>query len=123
MDNYHLPYRYIDLMLDLGFKQVFGKAGGEHRLITLLGVLIPDKTIIDLEYLDSEARPFAVGGKRPVCDVRCRLDDGTQVIIEIQRARQDDFYQRALFETGRLKTSFSRPVLCYRNLLHPLYGG
>ena len=45
-------------------------------------------------YLHSFNRPDA---RRSVVDVRCRTDDGSELIIEMQVRSQDDFTDRMVF--------------------------
>lgn len=91
--------KYIDLLSDAGFKIVFGEEGQQKLLIPLFKVIFPDIDIVGLEYIERESIPFTSSLKRPICDVRCRLSDGSEVIVEVQRVYQSQFFKRAFFES------------------------
>lgn len=57
---------YIDLVLDDGFKQVFGNDGGKKLMIGLLNAVLPGKNIVDLSYLPNQAQHFGSDTKKSV---------------------------------------------------------
>ena len=89
--------RYINLMFDRGFKRVFGKPANKDILIAFLNEVIPDRHIVDLEYLNTEKEGLSPFSKKSIFDVQCLIDDGSRIIIEIQKANQDNFCDRAVY--------------------------
>ena len=47
-------YPFVDLLLDAGFKHVFGRQKNKDILIAFLNQIIPDRTIVDLTYNQNE---------------------------------------------------------------------
>ena len=47
-------YPFVDLLLDAGFKHVFGRQKNKDILIAFLNQIIPDRTIVDLTYNHNE---------------------------------------------------------------------
>jgi len=92
-----LPDVFIDLMTDFGFKRVFGQEAGKECLLHFVNCLIPDHEITDLEYLPTENLPESEEQRWAYFDLYCQTADGTQLIIEIQRAKQAYFVDRCLF--------------------------
>ena len=99
MENFNYPPigRYINLMFDRGFKRVFGKPANKDVLIAFLNEVIPDRHIVDLEYLNTEKEGISPLSKKSIFDVQCQIDDGTRIIIEIQKANQENFCDRAVY--------------------------
>ena len=95
--NYPPIGRYIDLMFDRGFKRVFGKPANKDILIAFLNEVIPDRHIIDLEYLNNEKEGLSPFSKKSIFDVQCTTDDGSRIIVEVQNAKQDNFCDRAVY--------------------------
>ena len=93
----HNVGRYIDLMFDLGFKRVFGKEANKDILISFLNEFIPDRHIVDLNYLNVEQTGLAPDNKKSYFDVQCRTDDGSFIIVEVQNAKQKHFRERVLY--------------------------
>lgn len=89
--------RYARIIMDYWFKRTFGTEPNKDLLIMLLKELIPEHDILDLTYVQQEhINPFP-GKKNALIDVECVDSDGTRFIVEMQVARQDYFYERALF--------------------------
>ena len=89
--------RYIDLKSDFGFRKIFGNPMHKEFLIDLLRCLIPERTIKDLVYLDTDQLGPASDSRDAVFDVRCISDDGSEFVVEMQRRNQDWFMERTLF--------------------------
>ena len=99
MENFNYPPigRYINLMFDRGFKRVFGKPANKDVLIAFLNEVIPDRHIVDLEYLNTEKEGISPLSKKSIFDVQCQIDDGSRIIVEVQNAKQDNFCDRAVY--------------------------
>lgn len=53
----HFDFRYADLLNDEVFKLVFGQESTKDVMIEFLNQVIPDRTIVDVEYMDKEMHP------------------------------------------------------------------
>ena len=45
---------FINLLTDFGFKRIFGTEENKHLLMDFLNQLIPNQTIVELDYLPTE---------------------------------------------------------------------
>lgn len=90
--------RYIDPTTDFGFKRLFGqedsKAILKQFLFDMLGLKHP---IEDLSYIPGEQLPAAPEDRISVYDVYCVDSAGQRFIVEMQRNRQVNFKERALY--------------------------
>jgi predicted transposase/invertase (TIGR01784 family) len=66
-------------------------------MIEFLNQVIPDRRIIDLEFADKEMHPVDRSRKSSVYDMFCRTDDGSRIVVEIQRRKQSTYAERALY--------------------------
>ena len=89
--------RYIDLKTDFGFRKIFGTTLNKEFLIDLLRCLIPERTIMDLTYLETGQLGLSAQSRDAVFDVRCISDDGSEFVVEMQRRNQTAFMERTLF--------------------------
>ena len=88
---------FLDISDDIIFKRVFGRRANKGVLITLLNRMLPDIRVSDLEYLSPETTGFSRENRNSRMDLRCRLDTGHEVIIEVQVRDQHDFKDRAVY--------------------------
>ena len=96
--NYDEPeIKYVNLLDDLGFKHVFGRDENKEILIAFLNEIIPDKQIIDLEHIRNEQVPFDPETKASVFDLYCETQDGSRIVVELQREEQFDYIDRAIY--------------------------
>ncbi len=89
--------KYVDLLSDTGFKLVFGVESNKCILIEFLNALIPEHTILDLEYLDKEKHGDLFDERVCVFDVYCRTDSGARIIVEVQKRSHDRYVERTLY--------------------------
>ena len=95
--------RYINPLNDFGFKHLFGNAQHKDVLIDFLNQLfIGEKEIVDLIYSPTERAGDKEELKKILFDLLCTGKDGEQFIIEMQRDKQRNFKDRAVFYTSRL---------------------
>ena len=66
-------------------------------MIEFLNQVIPDRRIVDLEFADKEMHPVDRSRKSSVYDMFCRTDDGSRIVVEIQRRKQSTYAERALY--------------------------
>jgi len=94
---------YIDPLTDFAFKKLFGSEPNKDLLIDFLnGVFRGRKLIVDLVYNKNEHPGETVNEGSAIFDLTCTGNDGEQFIIEVQRGKQGNFKQRAIFYTSRL---------------------
>lgn len=93
--------RYIDLLTDFGFKKVFDSEPNKDVLIAFLNELFKGRRVIrDLVYNPQENSGPATHCRKSIFDVTCTEADGTTFIVEVQRASQQFFADRAIFYTA-----------------------
>ena len=92
--------RYADILLDYAFKRSFKEYGNAKRLMLLfLQALIPERKIVGLSYTPEESTNQNLNGKGVRVDVECVDASGQRFVVEVQRAEQLDFYDRAVFNS------------------------
>lgn len=95
--------RFIDPLSDFGFKHIFGSESNKDILINFLNQLLKgQKEITDLTYGPTEHAGDYKETKKVFFDFLCTGKQGEQFIIEMQRAEQKNFRDRAVFYTSRL---------------------
>ena len=90
-------FKYADLLDDDVFKLVFGRESTKDVMIEFLNQVIPDRRIADLEFIDKEMHPVERDCKGAVYDMFCKTDDGSRIIVEVQRRKQPFYPERALY--------------------------
>ena len=102
--------RFLDVKTDYAFKKVFGSAESVPILISFLNALIgfpKGREVVDLVIVDPYQIPMLKGMKDTYVDVKARLADGRQVIIEMQVLNVEGFEQRILYNAAK---SYSRQL-------------
>jgi predicted transposase/invertase (TIGR01784 family) len=95
--------KYIDPLVDFAFKKIFGSEPNKDLLIAFLNeVFRGRKYIVDLVYNKNEHPGDLKDEGSAIFDLLCTGDKGERFIIEVQRAKQGYFKERALFYTSRL---------------------
>ena len=91
--------RYLNFFTDYGFKRLFGSEPTKVCLIDFLNSLLEGKEapIVDLEYRNPDRLGPAELDRRAIFDLYCTVQDGSQFIVELQKAKQQFFKDRALF--------------------------
>ena len=105
MPNYTPPVtgKYIDPLVDFAFKKIFGSEPNKVLLTAFLNeVFRGRKHIVDLIYNKNEYPGDLKDEGSAIFDLLCTGDNGEHFIIEVQRAKQGYFKERALFYTSRL---------------------
>ena len=97
------PGKYIDPLVDFAFKKIFGSEPNKDLLIAFLNeVFRGRKVIADLVYDKNEHPGDLKNEGAAIFDLLCTGKDGEKFLIEVQRGRQGNFKDRALFYTSRL---------------------
>ena len=92
-----IDFKYADLLNDEVFKLVFGQESSKDVMIEFLNRVIPERTIVDVFYKDKEMHSDYVGKKGAVYDLLCMTDDGSRIIVELQKRKQDWYAERTLY--------------------------
>lgn len=90
-------FRYADLLDDDVFKLVFGQESSKDVMIEFLNQVITERNIVDLEFMDKEMHPVERGGNGSVYDMFCKTDDGSRIVVEVQRRKQQFYPERAIY--------------------------
>ena len=89
---------YINPFTDIGFKRIFGQELSKPLLINFLNnLLIGEKRIVDLTFLDKEQPPVFVDDRSLIYDIYCELDDNEKIIVEMQNCEQSYFKRRSIY--------------------------
>src|SRR3569833_2739898 len=98
-----VPGKYIDLLVDFAFKKIFGSEPNKDLLIAFLNeVFRGRKHIVELTYDKNEYPGDLKDEGAAIFDLHCTGQNGEKFLIEVQRGRQGNFKERALFYTSRL---------------------
>lgn len=92
-----IEFKYADLLDDDVFKLVFGRDSSKDVMIEFLNQVIPDRKITDLDFMDKEMKTFDRTKKDSLYDMFCWTEDGSRIIVEVQRRKQPFYAERALY--------------------------
>ena len=92
--------KYINLMVDWSFKRVFGTEVNKDILIEFLKVIFPQFAIRDITYIPTEQLGIMEDDRKAIFDVLCKTEDDKTFLVEMQRGRQEHFFERALYYTS-----------------------
>ena len=90
---------FMNPYTDFGFKKLFGTEPNKDILISFLNALFDgdQKTIVDIQYLNTEVLGPYYGDRNSVFDVYCRTEGGGHFIVEMQRSDQPYFKDRTVY--------------------------
>jgi len=89
---------------DIIFKKIFGSKGNEVILKDFLTSII-EEPIKEIEVeKDSKLEKEELNDKVGILDIKAKLDNGTQINIEMQVVNQQNMEKRTLFYWGKLYT-------------------
>lgn len=95
--------RFIDPYCDFGFKHIFGKEPNRAFLIEFLnGIFKGRKVIVDIQYSKVEYKGPGKDYRKTIFDLYCTGSMGEKFIIEMQKARDQNFKDRSIFYTANL---------------------
>jgi predicted transposase/invertase (TIGR01784 family) len=93
--------RYINPYTDFGFKRLFGEEANKDLLIDFLNTFLPEKhRVKTLEFRNTEQLGVIALDRRAIFDIYCEAENGERFIVEMQKARQNWFKDRALFDAA-----------------------
>ena len=95
--------RFIDPRTDFAFKKIFGSAGHEKVLISLLNAFLYEgrNEITDIQLQDPYNVPRLKGMKDSYLDVRLRQSDGRWILVEMQVLNVPGFEKRVLYNLAK----------------------
>lgn len=93
---------FINPFTDVGFKKIFGQEVTKDLLIDFLNdLLVGEKKISDIRFLDKELLPEYLGDRGVIYDIQCTTESGEHIIVEMQNRQQVHFRDRALYYLSR----------------------
>jgi len=93
---------FADPSCDFAFHRIFGSERYKAATIGLLNSVIKGPEIVDVKFEPTEVLGDIETSKKSVIDVLCKTNDGTQFIVEMQKAKQTHFRERMIFYTSKL---------------------
>lgn len=91
--------KYIDPMVDFGFKKIFKESGKKQLIIRPLNVVF-GLDLVDVDITESELLGLTEEERRASYDLHCKTRAGDEFIIEVQLAEQKYFMERAVYYTS-----------------------
>ena len=90
---------FVSPRIDVVFKAIFGKIGNRALLQSLISSVtgIPKESLVDIEIINPELPIDYYGGKGARLDLRVKLQDLTEVDIEIQLSNMKAYTERILY--------------------------
>ena len=95
----------LNRLNDVFFKYLLGDMKRKTLTLSFINSILnrtEDNLFTDLDFLDKELTPIAQEGKVSVLDIRARMNDGTQVNIEVQVCKDPDMAKRSLYYWSRM---------------------
>ena len=121
-----ITYNVYVLVFITPFAHIFFYVDLINMLINILNSLeflnqvIPDRKIIDLEFVDKEMHHVDRSRKDSIYDMFCKTDDGSRIVVEVQRRKQANFAERAIYySTFSIANQVSAGAGCYD--FYPVY--
>ena len=98
--NEKITPKYIDPMVDFGFKKIFKESGKQQLIIRPLNAIF-GLDITDIDIRESEQLGLSEQERRATYDMFCTSRSGESFIIEVQLSAQAYFAERAIFYSAR----------------------
>lgn len=90
--------KFINPFTDVGFKIIFGQEFSKPRLLDFLNaLLVGERVITDLTFLDKEQEAMFDGDRSPIYDILCETDSKEKIIVEMQNREHPNFKERMLY--------------------------
>jgi predicted transposase/invertase (TIGR01784 family) len=98
MDN----TKHMSPFADTAFKRFFGQEENKLILIDFLNsLLVGERHITDVRYLDKEQIPSDDDGKNSIYDIFCDTDSGEKIIVEMQKCSHPNFIRRMVYYASK----------------------
>ena len=100
----HTSEIFVSPRIDVVFKAIFGKASNKALLQSLISSVtgIPKASLTEIEILNPELPVDYYDSKASRLDLRLRLQDGTEVDVEIQLANMKAYTERILYYWSKM---------------------
>ena len=113
--------KYINPLTDFGFKKIFGNEDIMREFLN--DIIEPKSPIIKVTFLDKEMPPETKYERGIIYDMRCLLDSGEEVIVEMQNRGQDYFKDRICYYMARaISSQGERGKEDWKFEIHAVYG-
>jgi predicted transposase/invertase (TIGR01784 family) len=98
MADNKMKAKYLNPFTDFGFKKIFGEEASKPLLLDFLNALLPisDK-IVELTFKNNEQLGQTDLDRKAIYDIYCENEKGEKFIVELQKAKQNYFKERAIF--------------------------
>ena len=110
----------LNRLNDVFFKYLLGDAKKKFLTLSFINGILnrtDDTLFTDLEFLDKEMTPIMQDGKVSVLDIRAKMNDGTQVNIEVQVCKDPDMARCSLYYWAKMYGSELREGEPYDKLM------
>lgn len=111
---------YVNIMLDGGFKAVFGDKQVAMDFIN--AALEGEHKVMDITYLDKELVPELIDERTVIFDLLCEDEDGSKFILEMQNCPQRYFFNRGFYYICRMISRLGETGRDWKYELLPVYG-
>ena len=111
---------YVNIMLDGGFKPVFGDKQVAMDFIN--AALEGEHKVMDITYLDKELVPELIDERTVIFDLLCEDEDGSKFILEMQNCPQRYFFNRGFYYICRMISRQGETGRDWKYELLPVYG-
>lgn len=111
---------YVNIMLDGGFKAVFGDKQVAMDFIN--AALEGEHKVMDITYLDKELVPELIDERTVIFDLLCEDEDGSKFILEMQNCPQRYFFNRGFYYICRMISRQGETGRDWKYELLPMYG-
>ncbi|MDR1284416.1 MAG: Rpn family recombination-promoting nuclease/putative transposase, partial [Opitutaceae bacterium] len=89
---------YVNPYTDIAFKRLFGQESTKDILMDFLNALLPIETpITSLTLANTEVTRAFTLQRGILFDIRCTDEHGATFIVEMQRLREEYFFDRSVF--------------------------
>ena len=112
--------RELNRLNDVFFKYLLGDEKKKSLTLSFINGILNrtgNDLFTDLEFLDKELTPITEAGKVSVLDIRARMNDGSQVNIEVQVCKDPDMARRSLYYWARMYSGALHKGAPYRSLM------
>ena len=90
--------KYLNPFTDFGFKKIFGEEASKPLLLDFLNALLPiSGKIVELTFKNNEQLGQTDLDRKAIYDIYCENENGEKFIVELQKAKQNYFKERAIF--------------------------
>ena len=90
--------KYLNPFTDFGFKKIFGEEASKPLLLDFLNALLPiSGKIVELTFKNNEQIGQTDLDRKAIYDIYCENEKGEKFIVELQKAKQNYFKERAIF--------------------------